>query len=333
MLWFLPWESIYRAIIPHSGDEACFVSVTAREAASRVSAGNTVVGCYPARVSRKPRIAIIGAGRLAGVLAPALRECGYFISEIVSRDRPGSSRRARLLARKAGARAVTMCSAALDANLLWFCVPDREIRAVAEAVAAAGKGRVQYVFHSSGALLSQELDSLRKRGAVAASVHPLMTFVEGTRPPLENVPFALEGDPRALRLARQIVRRLGGESFLLRASRKAAYHAWATFTSPLWLAFLVTLEDAAGIAGLSANDARRLSQPILQQTLENYVRLGPERSFSGPLIRGDVDTVRKHLADLRRQPRVRKIYRALAQVALDRLPTKNKEELRCLLKG
>ncbi len=289
------------------------------------------MGCYPARVSRKPRIAIIGAGSLAGILAPALCESGYFISEIVSRNTSSSRRRARSLAHRVGARAVTLRSGALDADLLWFCVPDREIRAAAEALAADGKRRARYAFHSSGALLSQELDCLKKGGAVAASVHPLMTFVAGSRPSLEGVPFALEGDRLALRLARQIVRCLGGESFSLRASRKAAYHAWATFTSPLWLAFLVTLEEAASAAGLAAHDARRLSRPILQQTLDNYLRLGPGRSFSGPLIRGDVETVSKHLEVLRRQPGVREVYRALGQVALDRLPTKNKEEFRRLL--
>ena len=281
-------------------------------------------------MNRKPRIAIVGAGSLAGVLAPALRESGYIISEIISRDSPGPRRRASSLGRRVGAQAVTVSSALLDADLLWICVPDREIRAAAEAIARAGK-RICYAFHSSGALLSQELVALRNHGAAIASVHPLMTFVDRSQPLLAGVPFALEGDPRALQLARKMVRDLGGKSFLLRASQKAAYHAWATFSSPLWLAFLVTLEQAATVAGLSGKDARRLSQPILRQTLENYLRFGSARSFSGPLIRGDLDTVSKHLAVLRRQPRVREVYAALARLALERLPTRNKKELRRLL--
>lgn len=283
-------------------------------------------------MTRKPRIAIVGAGRLARVLAVALRESGYTISEIVSRDTPGARRQARLLAREVNARALTIHTAALDADVLWFCVPDCEIRAAANA-AAVRKASPQYAFHSSGALPSGELEPLRKQGAEAASVHPLMTFVPGSRPALAGVPFALEGDRDAVQMARRIVRDLGGESFLLRASRKAAYHAWATFTSPLWLAFLVTLEETARSAGLTMNDARRLCLPILRQTLENYVSLGPRHSFSGPLIRGDVDTVEKHLGVLRRQPRVREVYTALARVALDRLPTKNKQELKRLLRA
>jgi predicted short-subunit dehydrogenase-like oxidoreductase (DUF2520 family) len=92
------------------------------------------------------------------------------------------------------------------------------------------------------------------------------------------------------------VRDLGGETFALPAARKAAYHAWATLTSPLFLAFLVTLEDVARAAGLTREDSRRQSLPIIRQTLENYSRLGPRRSFSGPIIRGDVETVAKHPA-------------------------------------
>jgi predicted short-subunit dehydrogenase-like oxidoreductase (DUF2520 family) len=159
-----------------------------------------------------------------------------------------------------------------------------------------------------------------------------MTFVPGSHPSLAGVPFAIEGDAAATKLARRIVRNLGGESFPLPASRKAAYHAWATFTSPLWLAFLVTLEDAARAAGLTRANARRMSLPIIRQTLENYSRLGPQHSFSGPIIRGDAATVAKHLAVLKKYPAVRDVYVALGLVALGRLPSKNRDELQKLLK-
>ena len=283
-------------------------------------------------MTRKPRVAIVGAGSLATFLAVVLRESGYLVTEIISRNLPRSRRHARSLASKVGARAATGGTAALDAELLWFCVPDRAIQEAASSLAARAKGKVRFAFHSSGALLSRELEALRKSGVAVASVHPPMTFVPGSRPSLEDVPFALEGDAVATRLARRIVRDLGGESFALPAARKAAYHAWATFTSPLWLAFLVTLEEAAHAAGLTRTDARRMSLPIIRQTLENYSRLGPEHSFSGPIIRGDATTVAKHLAVLKKYPAVRDVYVALALAALDRLPAKNRGELRRLLR-
>jgi predicted short-subunit dehydrogenase-like oxidoreductase (DUF2520 family) len=284
-------------------------------------------------VIRKPAVAIVGVGSLATALACALRQSGYIITEIVSRDSAPSRRRARALAARVEARAVTVTDASLKATLVWFCVPDREVRPAAASLSSRSLGRVRFAFHSSGALLSRELAPLRKHGVAVASVHPLMTFVPGVRPSLAGVPFALEGEAAATRVARGIVRDLGGESFALPASRKAAYHAWATFTSPLLLAFLVTLEEAARAAGLTPEDSRRKSLPIIRQTLENYSRLGPSRSFSGPIVRGDLATVAKHLAGLRKHLWARDVYLALAQSALRRLPVKNRSGLRRLLQN
>jgi len=288
---------------------------------------------------QKPSIAIVGAGSLATFLAVALREAGFNITEIITRDSKPSLRKARLLAAKVGALASTVRSARLDAILLWFCVPDREIRRAASTLADYLQARahstprvgVRFALHSSGALSSRELDPLRAAGIAIASAHPLMTFVAGVKPSLSEVPFAIEGDAAATRVARQLVRALGGESFPLSVARKAAYHAWATMTSPLLVAFLVALEEAASIAGLTREDARRKSLPIIMQTLANYSRLGPAKSFSGPLIRGDAATVAKHLAVLKKHPAAGEVYRALAQVALRRLPVKNRAELQHLL--
>jgi len=303
---------------------------------------------------RKPTLAIVGAGRLATFLAVALHDAGFTITEIVTRDSARSRRRARALAARVGAQVVTAHSAVLDATLLWFCVPDREIPRAASAMAfsfslaaraaANRKGRspnkvpnivpskLRFALHSSGALLSRELEPLRKAGAAVASVHPLMTFVAGVQPSLTGVPFAIEGDEAAARVARRIVHDLGGESFSLSASRKAAYHAWATLTSPLLLAFLVTLEEAARAAGLTRQDARCKSLPIIRQTLANYSRLGPARSFSGPLVRGDAATVAKHLTVLKKNPGAREVYLALARAAMRGLPVKNREGLQRLLR-
>jgi len=240
-----------------------------------------------------------------------------------------------VLAKKVGARAVTANSAALNASLIWFCVPDGEISAacasVADRLANHAEHQLRFAFHSSGALLSRELQPLRRSGVAAASVHPFMTFVAGTRPSLKDVPFAIEGDRAATQVARQIVRALGGESFSLAAKRKAAYHAWATMSSPLLLALLVTLEEAAGVAGLTPDDARRKSLPIIRQTLANYEKFGPARSFTGPFVRGDTKTVAKHLAALKGSPEVMAVYRALARGAIKKLPTKNQAALKQIL--
>jgi predicted short-subunit dehydrogenase-like oxidoreductase (DUF2520 family) len=302
-----------------------------------------------------PSVAIVGSGNLATFLAISLHRAGFNIAEIISRETPRSLRNARVLAAKVGAHGITASSAKLNANLLWLCVPDREIRNAASVLSERlrvlkqesareiseaslekktserEKPRVKFAFHSSGALSSRELDPLRRAGLATASVHPLMTFVPNTNPLLTGVPFALEGDAQAKQIARHIVCKLGGKTVSVSRSNKSAYHAWATLASPLFLAFLVTLEEAALAAGVKGRDARAMSLPIIRQTLENYSRLGPEHSFSGPIIRGDVQTVAKHLALLKAHPKTREAYEALAIMAINRLPSKNKMEFRRLL--
>ncbi len=85
--------------------------------------------------------------------------------------------------------------------------------------------------------------------------------------------------------------------------------------------------------GFAREDARRKELAIIRQTLANYSRLGPAKSFSGPLIRGDAQTVAKHLAVLKKNRGIREVYVALAQAALRRLPVKNRNKLRRLLRG
>ena len=278
----------------------------------------------------KPTIAIVGAGNLGTALAVSLRRAGYGIEAIIARSRGKSLTKARVLATQVGARA-QVGGQGIEAGVMWFCVPDAAIARAAESIALRPQAKGMVALHSSGALSSRELDPLRATGVAVASAHPLMTFVAGAHPSLTGVPFAVEGDAAALRVARQMVRELGGDSFVLPATRKAAYHEWATLTSPLLLAFLVTLEEAARAAGLTRQEGRRKSLPIIRQTLENYSRLGPARSFSGPLVRGDAATVAKHLDVLKKHPGAREVYVALARAALRGLPVKNREVMAKLL--
>jgi predicted short-subunit dehydrogenase-like oxidoreductase (DUF2520 family) len=76
-----------------------------------------------------------------------------------------------------------------------------------------------------------------------------------------------------------------------------------------------------------------MSLPIVRQTLENYVRLGPRDAFSGPFIRGDTETVARHLTLLEKNPHARSVYRELARAALHRLPVRNRKQMQTLLKA
>jgi predicted short-subunit dehydrogenase-like oxidoreductase (DUF2520 family) len=270
-------------------------------------------------------IAIVGPGRLAQSLAPALKQAGYRVTEIIAKPAPPSLARARKLAKSLGARASTLAQPQGNTDLLWFCVPDSQTaRAAKDAAKSGWNGKL--AFHSSGALTSDELKELRKEGAAVASVHPLMTFVSGSRPSLPNVPWALEGDSAAVAAAKKIVGRLGGKPFLILAKDKPAYHAWGTFASPLLIALLATTEQVAKTSGSSRDEARRKMLPILQQTLANYAALGPAKAFSGPIVRGDAAILRRHLNALKKIPHAVDVYRALAQAALQYLPVQHREK-------
>ncbi len=281
----------------------------------------------------KPRIAIVGAGSLASALAVALHGAGYVIDQIVSRAPEASLRRARRLAGEVSASAVAAARAQIRAEVVWFCVPDAAIAGAADSLVGAADWRGKVALHSSGALTSDELAKLRERGASAASVHPLMTFVRGSRPSLKGVPFAIEGDAKAVRAARAIVLALQGQPFAMRKKDKEAYHAWGMFASPLLTALLAASERVAVAAGVSRNAARKRVLPILHQTFANYGRLGAPESFSGPIARGDVETVKKHLRVLRETPGAREVYIALARAALRDLPAKNRAALEKILKA
>jgi predicted short-subunit dehydrogenase-like oxidoreductase (DUF2520 family) len=281
---------------------------------------------------RQPRIAIVGAGSLAMALAGSLHGAGFVVDAILARPTPRSLARARRLAGKIGTRATSGLSG-VNATVVWFCIPDSQLAAAAREAAGKFDWKGKVALHSSGALGSDVLGRLRARGAAVGSAHPLMTFVQGAEASLAGVPFALEGDRAAVRTARRIVQKLGGGVFLVSPSDKPAYHAWATFLSPLLTALLSTSERVAALAGVKSVSARQRMLPILRQTIENYAAFGGAKGFSGPLLRGDEETIRRHLQVLSSLPVARHVYRALAGAALSYLPARNRTRLKRLLES
>lgn len=279
----------------------------------------------------QPSVTIVGPGSLGSAIAVALSAAGYSIREVVAGKSRASRQRARRLARKVRGRWTALRNAHLHADVVWLSVPDRAIATVAAELARRTDWKGKTVLHSSGALSSDELSALRRRGAAVASLHPLMTFVGGSQPSLAGVPFAVEGDAAAIRVARRLVRDLKGKTFKIAKKNKPAYHAWGAFTSPLLLAALVTAEEVAELAGIARATARKRMLPIVRQTIANYGALGPAGAFSGPIIRGDADIVSRHLKALRQSSGARDVYLALARAALRNLPVQNRRALNRIL--
>lgn len=281
---------------------------------------------------RQADFCIGGSGQLARVLAHALYNAGFDVTEIVTRGLPESRRRARALAKQVGAHVHAFAEAELSARVLWLCIPDDFIPQCAQALASTRPSwEKKIVVHSSGALSSGELAAFRKAGAFVASAHPLMSFVNNSPPSLAQVPVALEGDEEALRGLRPILRKMKASIFEIEAANKAAYHAFGSFASPLLIAYLTQMESAGELAGLTRAAARDRAAAILRRTLENYLAKGPADAFSGPLRRGDIGTIQKHLHVLERDAGLKSIYRELAAAALKTLPVGNREKLEQIL--
>jgi predicted short-subunit dehydrogenase-like oxidoreductase (DUF2520 family) len=297
-----------------------------------LSAPDILAAMKPTMKQRKilAKIVIVGAGRLGTTLAERLAESGYAISEIVTRNDLRSLANARRLARKVAATARISRHAKLDADVVWFCVPDSQIAAAAADLSGHGwKNKV--ALHSSGVLSSDVLAILREQGASVASLHPLMTFVQKSKPNLQGVPFAVEGDAVAVGVANSMISNLGGNAFRIRKQNKIAYHAFATMICPLLISLLAASEKVASLAGISPLMARRRMQPILRQTLANYENLGAPAAFSGPIVRGDAETIARHLAALQTTREAHRVYMALAEAASTYLPSRNRTKIRALL--
>lgn len=279
-----------------------------------------------------PSVTVIGYGNWGQALTSALMTAGVPIDEIIVKPKPDRTPRS---GRKTvhGARQTTLKNARLDADIFWICTQDSNIPETALQLTAALRQRCRQkppaIFHSSGVLPSTVLAEPQSVGAWIASVHPLMTFprrTTSTTPStsLRGVPFALEGDARACRIARSLVRALGGVAFNLPAERKVLYHVFGALASPLLTALLTAVEQAGMTAGFTPRQARQRMRPIVERTLANFFVDGPNHVFSGPFARGDAATIERHLEALRPHPPLSVLYRELGQFSLQSLPIKNR---------
>jgi predicted short-subunit dehydrogenase-like oxidoreductase (DUF2520 family) len=250
----------------------------------------------------KPRVSIIGAGRLGTALALALYRRGYRIEAVVAR-RLNHARRAAAFS-ASGTRALTPQQLDLlpPSDLLFITTPDDAIASTARDLAAATSTdhRRRIALHTSGALSSNILSPLRDAGFSTGSMHPLVSVsdpVSGAQS-LREAFYCVEGDGTAVGAARRLVRDLGGQSFSINARDKALYHAAAVMAS----GHVVALSDLAiGMlvdCGLNARRARSVLMPLLHSTIENLSAHDPAGALTGTFARADVATVRRHLQAL-----------------------------------
>lgn len=220
---------------------------------------------------------------------------------------------------------------------VFLSVPDEVLPEISMALAAHGEAPGGCVaFHLSGALGTDPLAPLMGRGYGIGTLHPLQTLADpllGARQ-LQGVYFATSGDPNALATARRIVHYLGGVSISVPVARRPLYHAAAVFASN----YLAGLMNAAGRlmaqAGIPEDEALAAILPLARGGLENLERMGSVQALTGPISRGDMETIRLHLRTLGRRERALYACMGLELLHLAReggLSGEKAEEIRMIL--
>jgi len=263
------------------------------------------------------KFSIVGAGRLGTALGAALARRGWLAEAIVDRDARAARESRRIIGR--GRASTSYAAAAKAGGAVIIAVPDDAIGRVAAALARSGgawAGRP--VFHTSGLMASGALGPLARRGACAASLHPIQSFPRKDAPAsiFKGITWGIEGGPAAVEAAGEIVRALRGHVLLLSEKDKPLYHAACTLASNAFVALEWTAAGILQQAGVAEDAAFAALLPLVQGTLQNVKSLGLEKALTGPVVRGDSATVRKHLEALGSDPGAREIYAAAGKLIL-----------------
>lgn len=284
------------------------------------------------------RLVIVGPGRTGLSLGYALQQADAVRELVYYGRRPDPPGHPLFVQRLADYR-FGMAPLPPGTEAVILAVPDDRIHEVAQELAAQGEAPPGCAaLHCSGALSAEPLAALHARGYSVGSLHPLQALAHPLRG-AEQLPgssFAVSGEPRAAAVARRLVAALGGEAIEVPVARRARYHAAAALASNGLAALLASSVRLLGGVGLDDEQARRALVPLLRGSLDNLEAMGLAAGLTGPIVRGDLETVRLHLATL--DARERRVYVALGvelvELALERGDaTYPAEAMRTLLEG
>jgi predicted short-subunit dehydrogenase-like oxidoreductase (DUF2520 family) len=284
-----------------------------------------------------PACAIFGAGRFGRALYGALAHAGARPGALGVRAGAAPTREQRTLRANIRLGAGDFLEALKPGTLVFVCVQDRNLYHAAEELAAApGAGRHSYC-HPCATKGPHALEALSRVGAQVGAFHLLQSF--GPTPfawqRIEGCFCAIEASGRLKRELWALARAIRAHPFEIRGSQRAAYHAAAVLASNALVTLLDAGERILRHARFANALARRMLAPLVRGALESVSLLGPEQALTGPVVRGDAETVKAHLLALTRQEG--ELYRALMRATLDlamrsgRLKPENAEALHALL--
>jgi predicted short-subunit dehydrogenase-like oxidoreductase (DUF2520 family) len=269
-------------------------------------------GEHPARL----RVGVVGVGRVGSVLGAALARAGHHVVA-ASAVSDASIRRARALL--PGVPLTEPDVVASRADLILLTVPDDALPGLVSGLVATGaplEGRL--LMHASGRYGAGVLDPATRRGALPLAVHPVMTFTG--RPDdlarLHGTSFGVTAPDPLRPVAEALVIEMGGEPVFIKEASRALYHAALSSAANHLVTLVAEAADLLRAAG--AADPARMLGPLLSAALDNALGLGIA-GLTGPVVRGDADTVAGHIQALRAvSPEALAAYVALARLTADR---------------
>jgi predicted short-subunit dehydrogenase-like oxidoreductase (DUF2520 family) len=263
---------------------------------------------------RKETVAIIGLGKVGTAIGHLLFRAGYPIVAVTGRN-PSSLKHRVTYTGGAVFTAAGNCEAASRARCIFITTPDDAIAAVCSEISRSGGiCRGDKVIHTSGAGGLDLLSSARIAGAKVASIHPLQSFadVEGAIKNLSTSTFGVTAEEEIRDWSVGLVRDIGGIPLEVPEDQKPLYHAAACMASNYLTTLIHVVEQMCVALGLTRKDAMHAFWPLVTGTLENIKTRGTVRSLTGPIARGDIGTLARHLDALGgAMPEYLPLYRTL----------------------
>ncbi len=265
---------------------------------------------------------IIGLGKVGTSIASLLKKAGYTIAAVVD---PSDDALNANLVYTGGKPFHHPSDLDIDADCYLITTTDDQIKAACGALTDHVRpGAV--VLHMSGAGGLDLLDAVRRIGAKTGSMHPLQTFsdVQSAVDSLPGTVYGVTVDPDLRDWSEKLVRAIGGIPFFIDEKNRALYHAAACMVSNYFVTLMYMAEQTYGLLGLDEQEARHAYWPLLRGTLQNIEKKGSISSLTGPIARGDLGTVKKHLRTITANiPELLPAYRELGKITADIALKKN----------
>lgn len=275
---------------------------------------------------------LIGAGRLGKNIALAFAKHQVVLMQAICNQTLESSRSAW---RELGLNGMSCSLEQLPpADITLLACSDDAIATVAKQLAQQAIRPQSTVIHCSGALNSSVLEPLKEHGCFVASLHPLKSFKTAylSAEAFNKVHVVIEGDKEACIWLNNSLMQLNAQIHTIPPKSKAAYHAAATMACNYLVTLAAVSEQLMAATGLQPDITHAMIAQLMQGTLDNLAHSNPATALTGPLMRGDIGTLARHVQAID-EPALNLLYKAagLATLALTQLDEDKKTQIRTLL--